>query len=500
MASTFYGLRYHIGFSTKDRRPFIQPGWWPRLHEYLGGTVLGNSFATAAGISCRSSLCTAIAVLCVLAIQAFSGNARSQSLSAQEIAETNRQTTEQILTSASYAFRIHARKKDDPTRDYTVDHVLRRDGDAFFHLELDADPSAAAPDAHTVVRVHAFDGKILRENEFAYAFADSLLHPGERGGRLLDFFERAISADRIAPINTYSSRPGRKPFGLIAEGLRFRLPGDLLNDQYALAAFAVPRMHPPIYYHRILSDLDSEVIREDGDLITFKCLMSPTPDELMALHPELTRQLAERIYRRWEATLTFDIGRGCQVTSAVIYDHDAGVVARELSDVKLVQDPDSGVWYPASYSLVSSDGYSFNVAIQSMSFAPVAAEVFSEVFFNQQPIDDEINKQSARFLLRPVEDYHEDAYFSPDRDGHEELLRIARDEVLTGADIVVSAEDIPELSEGSGNDDPPAPPAAQPPARDLDGRWIQWLGAVGIVLLAAVAAIATMRRIRARRP
>ncbi len=41
MASTFYGLRYHIGFSTKDRRPFIQRGWRPRMHEYLGGAVRG---------------------------------------------------------------------------------------------------------------------------------------------------------------------------------------------------------------------------------------------------------------------------------------------------------------------------------------------------------------------------------------------------------------------------------------------------------------------------
>jgi REP element-mobilizing transposase RayT len=41
MGSTYHSLHYHIVFSTKERRPFIQAGWRPRLHEYLGGTVKG---------------------------------------------------------------------------------------------------------------------------------------------------------------------------------------------------------------------------------------------------------------------------------------------------------------------------------------------------------------------------------------------------------------------------------------------------------------------------
>jgi REP element-mobilizing transposase RayT len=41
MGSTFLSLHYHIVFSTKERRPYIKPGWRPRLHEYLGGTVRG---------------------------------------------------------------------------------------------------------------------------------------------------------------------------------------------------------------------------------------------------------------------------------------------------------------------------------------------------------------------------------------------------------------------------------------------------------------------------
>ena len=41
MGSTFLSLRYHIVFSTKDRRPLIASTWRPRLHEYLGGTVRG---------------------------------------------------------------------------------------------------------------------------------------------------------------------------------------------------------------------------------------------------------------------------------------------------------------------------------------------------------------------------------------------------------------------------------------------------------------------------
>ena len=39
MGSTFFSLHYHLIFSTKDRRPFIQADWRPRLHSYLGGAI-----------------------------------------------------------------------------------------------------------------------------------------------------------------------------------------------------------------------------------------------------------------------------------------------------------------------------------------------------------------------------------------------------------------------------------------------------------------------------
>lgn len=41
MGSTFYSLQYHIVFSTKLRKRFIQTSWRQHLHEYLGGTVRG---------------------------------------------------------------------------------------------------------------------------------------------------------------------------------------------------------------------------------------------------------------------------------------------------------------------------------------------------------------------------------------------------------------------------------------------------------------------------
>ena len=41
MGSTYHNLHYHWVCSTKERRPFIQPDWRPRLHEYLGGTIRG---------------------------------------------------------------------------------------------------------------------------------------------------------------------------------------------------------------------------------------------------------------------------------------------------------------------------------------------------------------------------------------------------------------------------------------------------------------------------
>jgi putative transposase len=39
--STYASLHYHIVFSTKQRTNFIQRTWESRLHEYLGGVVLG---------------------------------------------------------------------------------------------------------------------------------------------------------------------------------------------------------------------------------------------------------------------------------------------------------------------------------------------------------------------------------------------------------------------------------------------------------------------------
>jgi putative transposase len=39
--STYLGLHYHLVFSTKNRDPFINSSIRARLHEYLGGAVLG---------------------------------------------------------------------------------------------------------------------------------------------------------------------------------------------------------------------------------------------------------------------------------------------------------------------------------------------------------------------------------------------------------------------------------------------------------------------------
>jgi len=39
MAGTFTCLNYHLVFSTKDRRPFIDAALQPRLYEYFGGTI-----------------------------------------------------------------------------------------------------------------------------------------------------------------------------------------------------------------------------------------------------------------------------------------------------------------------------------------------------------------------------------------------------------------------------------------------------------------------------
>lgn len=41
MGSTYLSLHVHAVFSTKERRPWIEPDWRLRLHDYLGGTVRG---------------------------------------------------------------------------------------------------------------------------------------------------------------------------------------------------------------------------------------------------------------------------------------------------------------------------------------------------------------------------------------------------------------------------------------------------------------------------
>ncbi|MBK8266975.1 MAG: IS200/IS605 family transposase [Planctomycetes bacterium] len=41
MPSTYLSLHYHLVFGTKNRGPFIVPQWRSRLHEYMGGTIVG---------------------------------------------------------------------------------------------------------------------------------------------------------------------------------------------------------------------------------------------------------------------------------------------------------------------------------------------------------------------------------------------------------------------------------------------------------------------------
>ncbi len=48
MASTYLNLHYHLVFSTKHQEPSVQAEWRSRLHEYLGGTVIGL------GAQCRA--------------------------------------------------------------------------------------------------------------------------------------------------------------------------------------------------------------------------------------------------------------------------------------------------------------------------------------------------------------------------------------------------------------------------------------------------------------
>src|SRR6478752_5967939 len=50
MGSTFHSLHFHVVFSTKERRPFIDSKWRNDLHAYLGGIVRGlGGIAEAVG-------------------------------------------------------------------------------------------------------------------------------------------------------------------------------------------------------------------------------------------------------------------------------------------------------------------------------------------------------------------------------------------------------------------------------------------------------------------
>lgn len=39
MANTYHQLTYHVVFSTKHRRPIIDPVWSPELHAYMAGII-----------------------------------------------------------------------------------------------------------------------------------------------------------------------------------------------------------------------------------------------------------------------------------------------------------------------------------------------------------------------------------------------------------------------------------------------------------------------------
>ncbi len=39
MPSTHLSLHFHVVFSTRDRRAFIEESWRERLHAYIGGTI-----------------------------------------------------------------------------------------------------------------------------------------------------------------------------------------------------------------------------------------------------------------------------------------------------------------------------------------------------------------------------------------------------------------------------------------------------------------------------
>jgi putative transposase len=65
---SYTNLKYHIVFSTKHRRPFLQPGLRPKLTEYIGGIVrdLKGSLLEANGMEDHLHLAAMVHPTCAI--------------------------------------------------------------------------------------------------------------------------------------------------------------------------------------------------------------------------------------------------------------------------------------------------------------------------------------------------------------------------------------------------------------------------------------------------
>lgn len=424
----------------------------------------------------------------------------AENLSLEAIASIQRENYERVANS-SYVIRTeHTDGRDPKNVQYASRyHLVRRRGDMFFHLTDDSGFHSSRDDVdrlwQPILHVYAFDGNSIRINslgrQFAHSFSDSSTgHCGSIG-----YYEKLLASDRENPNVANEGRPGPHPSGTIAEGLQYRSPKDVRDDYYLRDAFGVPRTHPAIPYHRILTEFVTEPPVWKENLVTVKSSMSSPPEVLMRKYPDLSRKQAEEIYNRYTLELTIDTARGCMVVKAVEFDNLESRCSHIMKDVSLAQDEATGSWYPITFSLESGDGMSYKMVLMDISFRQTPRAVFENVFFDKQPVYDEVRNKNTVYLLRDPSEYHEDRFLEPGLLDHEDYLKLMSESLLDG---------IPEEELRGTSGTPPQnhPPPASSPVAQAHGehsRLLRGLVCLAAAFMVGIVALTVWFLVRTRR-
>lgn len=431
-----------------------------------------------------------IILACVFALASrYSAGA---GLSPRQMAVAFKSNASAISTNSSYAYKYFGTSEKSKQCEALRD-LFRRKGDKFIHIR---DWSDYHPDAQNLeknwnhrLHVNAFDGQKSRLNSLDRGFSYMLLPDVPKDSELftnLNFYDRMLENDKKNSRSVAKSDLHGKPTGIIADGLRRSRPGDILSDWYLQGALSIPRMYPPVYYGDLLEKENAHIVAEDGTKVTVRAFFADSVDSVMQAMPNLSREEALRHYNRWECEMVVDTSRGCMVLEARLWDNQKGIVDKEVRDVSVAQDTETGVWYPTGYTQKSNtDGREYKVELLAMSFAPVGDEVFSDVWLNEQWVTDETKGETYVYLLNDPASYHEDKYLEPNILRHEDRLRYLAAQMTT--DLTGSLETA-SRQPGAAIPTPPVAKAKSAPkvpqSKDLALGWlILCLTCVGVFLV-----------------